>query len=191
MIIAAALTAVKYRLDILNTDTTFDAQLTDYINQAVNRLYPRTGVEVAAQTANLTVDTYGEGTVDLSALSTPVTDVRFVEVTEGYAMYPADSKMVHGTILRLRDLPTSVTQVKIWGLNSFTLATVPASLELAIYWYAMSEFYENLAGNKRKFNIYMQTTGVSAMQEMRQEALFYEQKADAYVDEQAPVYGSQ
>lgn len=191
MLIAAGLTAVKNRLDIANSDTTFDTQLTDYFTQAVNRLYPKTGVEVAAQTASLSVDSFGEASVDLSTLTTPVTDVRFVEVNGGQATFPADSKMVHGTILRLRDLPSYVTQAKIWGINSFTLATVPASLELAVYWYVMSEFYENLAGNKRKFNIYMQTNGVSAMSEMRQEALFYEQKADAYVDEQSPMYGSQ
>lgn len=188
---ASALASVKNRLDIPSSDTTFDTQINDYVTQAVNRLFPRTGQETAPQTVSVTVDQFGEALIDLSTLPTPVSDVRLVEYVGTGAVAPADSKYVHGTQLRLRDLPSWTAQAKIYGLVPFTITTVSPQLELAVIWFAMSEFYENLGGNKRKFNIYMQTNGVSAMGEMRQEAQFYENKADMFLDEQATMYGSQ
>jgi hypothetical protein len=197
MTAATALTSVKNRLDLVgNTD--FDTVLADFISAAVGRLFPRAGAEVDPQTVSVSPDSYGEVNIVLSTLPTPIADSRQVEGMGTGAWFPIDSKYVHNKTLRLRDVPSYCTSVRIYGLNRFTLhATVPANttipeeLEMAVIWYAMSEFYENLTGNKRKYNIYMQTTGARGVDNMRDEAIYYEQKADAYVEEQAGVYGSQ
>jgi hypothetical protein len=186
---ALARTPVKNRLGL--TDTTFDAQIDDFVTQAVNRLFPRAGQEVTAQSASISPDAYGEAFVELSTLSTPIADVRLVEYFGAGASAPADSKYLHGTSLRLRDLPSWATSIKLYGLNRFTTATVPAELELAVIWYAMSEFYELMTASKSKYNIFSQTNGARAVDNMRDEALFYEQKAASLVEEHANLYGSQ
>lgn len=197
MTAATALTSVKNRLDLVS-DTAFDTVLADYISAAVGRLFPRAGAEVDPQTVTVSPDSYGEATVVLSSLPTPITDTRQVEGMGSGAWFPLDSKYVHNKTLRLRNVPSYCTTVRIYGLNRFTLhasdpaqTTIPQELELAVIWYAMAEFYENLTGNKRKYNIYMQTTGARGVDNMRDEAIYYEQKADAYLEEQAGLYGSQ
>lgn len=194
---ATALVSVKNRLDLV-TDTTFDTVLADYIAAAVARLFPRAGAEVPAQTVSAVVDAYGEANIDLSGLATPLADVRYVEAMGSQAWQPVDNKWLHGNILRLRDVSNYVTSFRLYGINRFTLhatipanTTIPQELELAVIWYAMSEFYENLTGNKRKYNIYMQQSGARGVDNMRDEAIYYEQKADQYIEEQAGMYGSQ
>jgi hypothetical protein len=186
---ALARTPVKNRLGV--TDTSFDTQIDDFITQAINRLFPRAGQEVSMQAVSISPDSYGEAFVDLSTLTTPIADVRLVEYVGTGATAPADNKYLHGTSLRLRDLPSWATSLKLYGLNRHTLSTVPAELELAVIWYAMSEFYELMTASKSKYNIYSQSSGARAVDNMRDEALFYEQKADAHVEEHANLYGSQ
>ena len=193
MTTAEALTAVKNRLSL--TDTTFDTQLTDFFDTSVDRLYPKVQKEVAAQTAAATVDTYGEAIVDLSTLVTPLDDVRLVEATEGQSWYPADKIYRHGSTLRIRDLSTSVTQFKIYGLKAYVVATsttdIPERYELPVLWFMMSEFFDMLAGNKSKFNVYQQSAGGNAVDDMRAESEYYESKANLYLDEKATLYGTQ
>lgn len=186
---ATARTAVKNRLGI--SVTTWDTQIDDFVAQAVNRLAPKAQKEVASQTKALTVDNYGESIVDLSALSTPVTDVRLVEVTDGNSYWPADSIYRHGVSLRIRDLISSVTTAKIYGLNAYVITDVPDNLQLAVFWFAISEFYDYLASNKSQYNIYAQTTGARAVDNMRDESTYFEAKAENYLDEHANAYGSQ
>jgi hypothetical protein len=196
---ATALVSVKNRLD-LSSDTTFDTVLADYILAAVKRLYPRAGAQIAPQTVSISPDTYGEAFVDLqsASLTTKLDGVRLVEIAGSGAWAPNDSRYQHGTQLRLRDLPSWATQAKLYGLNRFVLdasvaanTTVPEELEHAVIWYAMSEFYENLTGNKRKYNIYMQTNGARGVDNMRDEAIYYEQRADQYIEEQRTGGGAQ
>lgn len=200
MLTTAALTAVKNRLSVTTTD--FDTQLTDFFDTAVDRLNPEVLKEVAPQTVTATVDSYGEATVDLSALATPLDDVRLVEATEGSQFYPADNIYRHGISLRVRGLATTVTQLKLYGLKAYAVTAtggegsapgtdIPERYELPVLWYMMSEFFDMLAGNKAKFNTYQQSAGGNAVDDMRAEADYYEQKADAYVEKKATLYGSQ
>lgn len=194
MTTAEALTAVKNRLSLTGSD--FDTQLTDFFDTAVDRLYPKIQKEVAAQTVTATVDNYGEAVVDLSAVTpTSLDDVRLVEATQGQSWYPADNIYRHGTSLRVRGLESTVTQLKLYGLKAYVVAAastdLPERYELPVMWFMMSEFFDMLAGNKAKFNVYQQSAGGNAVDDMRAESEYYENKANSYIDEKATLYGSQ
>lgn len=183
--------AVKNRLGIPAATTTWDTLIADFVTNAVKRLSPKAQQEVASQDKAVTVDSYGEANVDLSALSTACQDARLVEATNGNEWFPADSVYRHGVNLRVRDLPSDVTTLKIYGLKDFVITTVPDNLHPAIFWFAMAEFYDYIAGNKAQYNIYTQTSGARAVDNMRDESSYFEAKADLYIDERATVYGSQ
>lgn len=181
---AQARTSVKNRLGI--TASTWDTILDDFIASAVLRLYPRASQEVDRQDITpVTVDSYGECEIDLSALS-GVRAARNVEGWDGYTWTPISSRYHHGTKLRLRDVDTTVTKVRLYGLKPFaTIDNVYDWLLQAVYWYAMAEFYDYLASSNSDYNIYMQTTGARQVDNMRDESLYFDQKADAYLDKQA------
>lgn len=193
MTTAEALTAVKNRLNITTTD--FDTQLTDFFDTSIDRLFPKVMQEVTVQSTVPTIDAYGEATVDLSSLSTSLDDVRLVEATEGQSWYPVDSIYRHGTSLRVRDLQSSVTFLKIYGLKKYSVAdaavSIPEQYELPVLWFMMSEFYDYLSGNKAKYNIYTQSTGARAVDNMRDESEYYEDKAIRYIEDRANLYGTQ
>lgn len=193
MTTAEALAAAKNRLGITGTD--FDTQLTDFFDMAVDRLYPRVQKEIASQTTVPTVDSYGEANIDLSAITTPVDDVRLVEAYQSTNWWPADNIFRHGVYLRVRDLPSDVTLLKIYGLKKYVVSgsavDIPEHLELPVLWYMMSEFYDYLSGNKAKYNIYAQTSGARAVDNMREESAYFEVKADEYIEKQQTLYGSQ
>jgi hypothetical protein len=185
-----ARTKAKRRLGIDLSDTQFDAEIDDYVVDAVDRLWPQGAQEVAPQTVALVVDAYGQATVDLAALSTPLDDVRKAEVSEGYQPYPADRISTHGTILTLRQLSTSVNQGFLYGLKKLTLSTCPTELNMAVIYFTMSDFYNNNAGEKSKYNEYMQN-GRGAVDGMEGLAIDYEQKAKAILEDKATLYGHQ
>lgn len=186
MITATARLSVKRRLDIDDTDTTFDGFVDEFVLAAVNRLYPIAQAEVPRAEQSVTVDTYGEATVDLAALG--ALSGRSVESFAGGAWSPATDTYHHGTSLYVRDLSTSVTKVRVYGTTVFSLSTVPIYLEQAVVWYAMSEFYDFLAGSKKNYNIYMQS-GARDVDNMRDESQFFEQKANVYLTDRAQLYG--
>jgi hypothetical protein len=52
----------------------------------------------------------------------------------------------------------------------------------------MSEFYDFLAGNKRKYNIY-DSSGARDVDNMKDQADFYERKANVYLSDRVKLYG--
>lgn len=188
MTLAEYTTAVKRRLDIEVAATEFDDEIGDFIEQSVKRLYPLTAQEVDPEIVSVTIDSYGEGEVSFTTES--LDDVRLVEAYDGSSWFPVDGVYRHGSKLRVRGLSTDVSQLKLYGLLAYDVETVPGFLELPVIWYSMSEFYDMLAGNKRKYNVYMQNGG-AALDDMRQESDYYEAKAQRYIEEHATAYGSQ
>ena len=188
MLAPTALASVKMRLDIDSSDTTWDTQINEFVANAVKRLYPIAQLEVAVQTVALTVDTYGEAQITMSSLTTPILAARKVEVSGGYGWSETNDNYHHGTTLFIRGLSSSDTQARVYGVTTFDLASVPTYLEQAVLWYAMSEFYDFLSGNKRKYNIYA-SGGARAVDNMKDEAQFYEQKANIYLNDRVTLYG--
>jgi len=189
MIDTDARSSVKRRLDIDDSDTTFDTAIDDFVLSGVKRLYPIAARELVAESIAVSVDNYGEAIVDLSALTDAPLSARKVEVSSGYGWSPAQHNYHHGTNLYIRELDTGVTTAKVYGLTRFALSTVPEELEQAVLWYAMSEFYDYLSGNKRKYNIYMQS-GARSVDNMRDESEYYEQKANVYLNDRTTLYGA-
>lgn len=190
---AQALAAAKSKLGL--SVTTFDTKIEDFFEASVARLYPRVQKEVAAQIVSGVPDSYGEHTIDLSALATPLTDVRLVEAYNSF-YYPVDSLYRHGTSLRIQDLESNVTAFRIYGLEKFAVVSndvvgLPTEYNLPVVWYMMSEFYDYLLGDKSRYNIYAQSSGARAVDNMESEAIYYADKADEYIEERAQLYGSQ
>lgn len=182
--------SVKTRLDIDASVTTFDSAIDEFVLSGVNRLFPIAQKEIDIQTKVVSVDGFGEVSLDLSTLPTSATAARRVEASDsGGAFFHAPETYHHGTILIVRELPSNSTlTLKIYGLAVYTLATVPTYLEQAVIWYAMSEFYDFLAGNKSKYNMYTQS-GARSVDNMKDEAEFYEQKANVYLNDRTTLYG--
>lgn len=180
--------AAKKRLSLSGT-TTYDTLLDDMVTQSVNRLSPRAMIETDADTVSVSVDDYGEASASL--LSLAIDDVRKVEAYDGTTYSPADNKYLHNYTLYVRDLSTDVTELRIYGLKKYDAAEVPTELQLAVIWFIMSEFFDYMASHKGQYNQYLQTTGARAVDNMRDESLYYEQKANTLIDENAQIYGSQ
>lgn len=186
--------AVKSRLGI--TDNTFDSQIDGFVTAAVSRLYPRAKLEVNSQEllsgnpAFVYDTTQAEATIDLNALTTPIREARQVEGYNSYSWELITDTYHHGQYLRLRRLSSSYSKLRFYGLKPFTAITeVYDWLLQAVYWYAMAEFFDYLAGNKAKYNVYIQQNSARAVDNMRDESLYYESRADAYVEQQNQDYG--
>lgn len=180
---------MKSRLDIDSSDATFDSVIDEFVLYGVKRLFPIAQNEVAVQTVNLTVDSYGEAQVNMATMSTPILAARKVEVSGGYGWSETNDNYHHGTTLFIRSLSTSDTQARIYGVTTFALGTVPEHFEQAVIWYAMSEFYDFLAGDKRKYNIY-NSGGARGVDNMKEESQYYEQKANVFLNDRTTLYGA-
>lgn len=189
MIYTDARNQIKRRLDIDSAVTTFDDAIDDFVLSGVKRLYPIAARELAPESVSISVDSYGEAIVDLSTLTDEPLAARRVDVSAGFGWSPAQHNYHHGTSLFIRELESDITNAKVYGLARHYLGTVPEELEQAVLWYAMSEFYDYLAGNKRKYNIYMQS-GARAVDNMRDESEYYEQKANVYLNDRVTLYGA-
>lgn len=191
---ATVRSAVKSRLGL--TDSTWDSQIDGFVTSAVSRLYPRAKLEVDSQevligAAAVTYDSSQcEATIDLNALTTAIREARQVEGYNGYSWELITDTYHHGSKLRLRRVSSSYSKLRFYGLKQFAQITdVYDWLLQAIYWYAMAEFYDMLASNKSKYNTYLQQSGARAVDNMRDESLYYESRADAYIEQQNQEYG--
>ncbi|CAB4155632.1 hypothetical protein UFOVP667_14 [uncultured Caudovirales phage] len=181
--------SVKKRLDIAAGVLVFDDAIDEFVLSGVKRLYPIAQRELPVQTSSVVADNYGEATVDLSALATPVKAARKVEYSDGYGFANSDDNYHHGVTLYVRNLPSGTVTLRIYGVTNFALDTVSEELESPVFWYAMSEFYTYLVGNKSKYSIYSQSSGARSVDNMQELADYYEQKANVYINDRTHIYG--
>lgn len=187
---ATARASVKTRLDIPSSTTDFDDAIDEFVLAAVDRLYPIAQKELDPEEVSASVDNYGEAIVDLSVLSGTPTAARKVEVKTSYQYESADDFYHQNQKMYVRELPTGQTvTLRVFPLGLYELSTVPAYLKQAIFWYAMSEFYDFLAGNKSKYNLYV-SNGARSVDNMRDESEYYEQKANVYLNDRVTIYGA-
>lgn len=176
---------LKSRLDIPVADTTFDDVLDEYLLDAVNRLYPLSMRQLAVEEVAALPDEKGQQWLDLTTLSPAPDEVRSVLIDDEYEV---DSIHQHGTQLRVRGISVDATTLYVYGLAYHDLVNLPVWLELCVFYFAQSEFYNFLIGNKRKYNVYMQNGG-QAVDNMRDLADDFEQRGVLYLEEKAQLYG--
>lgn len=187
MLVADARTQVKKYLDIDASITAFDSDIDSFVSTGVKRLYPLAQREVDPQTANIS-SSYGRASVNLAGLTVPLAGVRSVEVNGGSFPEPVDFS-VHANMLKLLDVPTYANTAIIEGLARFTLADLYPEYELAVIYFATSEFYKFLMGNKRKYNIYMQN-GRAAVENMQDMVDYFEGLANQHLGDRTMLYGA-
>ncbi len=187
-----ALTKVKNRLDIPTNTTTFDTVLADFIDTARARLFPRVALEIGPQ--NLTSFTAVDGEVELDLVADFTEDIHAARQIEAYATYgwaKLSTFYHHGSTLRIREIPTDTTILRVYGLAPFALVEdVPEYYLQAVYWYAMAEFYDYLAGNNSQYTIYTQATGSRGVDNMQEVSAYFDTKADRFLDENGQKYGN-
>ena len=189
---AQVLTKVKNRLDIPAATDTFDTVLADFIDNARARLFPRVALEIDSQVITSFTNDSGEVNLDLvTDFAEDIHAARQIEAQDAYGYKRIEDFYHHGSKLRIRDVPTDATSLRIYGLAPFAAVDdVPEHFLSAVYWYAMAEFYDYLAGNNSQYTIYTQTTGARGVDNMQQVSAYFEAKANAFLDENGQKYGS-
>lgn len=191
MLTVDARAQVKKYLDIDAAVTTFDSDIDTFVLTGVKRLYPLAQREVEVQTATLTNNNYNRATVNLSTLTTPLVGVRAVEVGSSTSLgmgEPVDYS-VHANTLKLLDVPSYANTAFIEGLARFTLTDLYPEIELAVIYFATSEFFKFLIGNKRKYNVYMQN-GRAAVENMQDMVDYFEGLANQHLADRVTLYGA-
>lgn len=178
--ITAARGKIKTKLDI--TDTTFDTILSDCIEQAIPRLAAWFQYYIAA-------DTSVTMAVDADSFTLPVstsTLLRLYGRTSSTDVWrEIDLWRQHRGTVYINEPISYATSLKILASRPFTYLDADLALlavdypeaMLVLYYFAMSEFATYLVGDKRKFNLYIQSSGVRTVDEMKDLATFYENRA--------------
>lgn len=188
MTTADARAKMKKRLDIQAAITTFDDDIDEFVLDGLSRLSPEIYHEVGVQVEAVTPSDYGEVNVDLSALSTPLVDVREVEASGGDGEYPVRTYKVHGTNMRVRELRSDVTALYISGFDEYTLDNLPSYLNLPVIYFGLSEFYTFLMSNKAKYNVFMQN-GRGAVDNMQDQVDYWDQRGISYLEDKGLPVG--
>lgn len=183
---------IKTKLDI--PDTTFDTMLLDCIEQAVPRLAPfvqyhlpeDVSVSMASGDDSFTVP------VATSAVQRVYGRVGTTEVWREIDLW----RQVRNKLYIQENINTA-TSIKVFAHRPFTytdadlalLATDYPAAMLPLYLFAMAEFATYIVGNKRKFNIYQQSNGVRTLDEMKDLATFYENRAVRILEDELSAEG--
>ena len=168
---------VKSRLKIKQSETAFDQDIDEYLQSAVDRLFPfvqteRTDtVEVAEDDWKFTLP---DGVESIRML--------FDDSDHQYTNF-----IQHDRTILLREMFAEGT-FTIYGNGKYTLETLESWLLLPIYWYAMAEFYLTLAGDKAKYNIYM-ANGARQVDNMRDQSEYLEERANTYLQDRGVLLG--
>lgn len=190
MTTAEARDKIKSRLNIDLGVTTWDDLIEDFVGSAVLRLYPRAKLEKERILVD-PIEFNEDGEIVIATDDpTPFREARKVECLVSDSWVRVTDTYHHQNYLHLRGVDSNATQIRIFPLSNFTSITeVYDWLLQAVIWYAMAEFYDYLAGNKKNYNAYMQATGARAVDNMADQSAYYDTKADRYVDEQNQSYG--
>jgi hypothetical protein len=176
----ALLAEVKNVLNI--SVATFDTDINTDLDFAVKDLYPIAVQDIAVATVTLLSD-YRSFTIP-----TGTSIVRRVEV-DGYSV----DFIVHGTKVFFTQGPVdSGSEVTCfgqgrWGFADYT--DIPLELHTVLIYWAVAKFYTALAGNKRKYNIYVGTVGSAADRDMKDSADYFKELGDQYLEERTGIRG--
>lgn len=180
---------VKDFASVPAANTNYDADIANYVAYAIKLLAPIALQELPANTTK-TVNSDGR-TIDLPATILQVRDL------ELYATDLADYSgfndfKQHGSQILLDYYVSPGTQVRIWGLGYYAqdATTLPVELEIVIVYWALSMLYSSFAGDKRKYDIYVGSTGAAGDRDMKDSSTFYKNEGDQLLLDRVAVRGS-
>lgn len=179
---------IKRRLGIPEANTDFDDDLSDYIEESIDALMPIVQRELAPQTVTLAS---GDNTIDLTALAGDVRSVRLLEIydTANQQYGSFDEYTQHENTIYLQTSFDESKTINVWGFAPYTQATLPRELAGVVINWAMSEFYSNLVGNSRKYNLYTQSSGARKTDNMRDTSDYYWSRGNQLLVDRATVRG--
>lgn len=185
--------SAKARLKI--TDSTFDSLLQGIFVDNVKASFPRLKVEAPFVSVSIVPD--NNRRVQYTLQSSDLVDVRrfYLYDASGLEHEPSDF-YVHAGILYISDVESNITTAGIFGLSRPTIAeggvntNIPDEHHKAFVFYLLADFYDQIVGDKRTYNEYMEN-GTVTVDEFKQLAVDYQTAADALIDERAAIYGRQ
>lgn len=180
---------IKRRLGIREDDGQFDSDIDDFTLEAIANLYPIVQREMPFETVVLDAN---KNEIDLDKLTSAVVNVRKLELQDDITDEWAgnDEFTQHDTIVQLYGTNrVSPTNVRIHGNGRYTNGNVPPELDQVILVWAMSEFYSLLVGDKRKYNIYAQTSGSRSVDNLRDLSDYYLDRGNQILADRATVRG--
>ena len=190
--ITTARNRVKDFADVPSGNSSFDDDINNYVQDAAKQLYPIAMRELGP-------DTSASFNTDARDCSLPsgYEQVRILELYDSGMSdyYPTSDFKVHNGKIWLDNPVTESTQARIWGWGRHVVAadaantTVPDELELVVLYWATSFFYDALAGNRRKYNIYVGSGGQAADRDMKDSSAFFMEKANQLLADRAKLAG--
>ena len=161
--------------------TTFDSQLTDHMRLAVSNLYPQAQAELTPDTSLV-----WPSSDNVLTLPTGVRGIRMLEIKSDATYYrriDSSHYMVHGSQVILGTLEWASYPMRVWGLGNYVLhassaasTTLPSELEVVVVYWTVALFYESLAGNRRRYNVYVGAAGAAADQDIKDSAEYFTER---------------
>lgn len=186
---AEAIKGAKLRANLPLEVTEFDAELGLFATDAVKRLFPIVQRQMPADTSvTLAKDTH------TFTLPTGLESIRsgglFIKSTTLTKWESFDEFTQHDRLIYLEGDFTVAKDIKILGLGRYTLKNLPEEYDVAVIYYVLAEFFALLAGNKSKYNTYIQASGARGVDNMRDMADWYTEKANQEVADRAQIEGA-
>ncbi len=175
----------KRRLGIPEADIQFDTDLDDFAIEAVSSLYPIVQAELEPEEFQLPANQS-----DISLADSPIVSIRKIKVqNESGAWVGTDEYTIHRDVVSLYSSSSSQLNLRIEGSGRYNITDVPPEYSMVVLNWIMSEFYSLLIGDKRKYNIYAQTTGARGVDNLRDLSDYYLDRGNQLLADRATIRG--
>jgi len=181
---------VKRRLGIYEDDGQFDSDIDDFTLESIKNLYPIIQRELPPEEYVLAMDGNQIPLLD-PTLTGDIVNVRKLELKDDTtgAWQGYDEFTQHENIVSLYTSWVTGKTLRIEGNGRYTNGNVPSEYDQVIICWAMSEFYSLLVGDKRKYNIYSQTTGSRSVDNFRDLSDYYLDRGNQILADRATIRG--
>lgn len=186
---ATARARVKRKFQIPTSDIGFDADIDDAVSMACDLISPFSKRKIAEDTS-ITL------TANQSSFTLPVSGSElnrlYIRASANYKWSLFTDWTQDGDTIYMYESFNSSMQLKILAYGDYdvsTIASISNAMCIPLIDFACSEFASFLAGNKTKYNIYMQNTGARAVDNLLNMSEWYETRALRRVDKIADAEG--
>lgn len=156
--------AVKALLYIDTSNTDFDSEIDQFVDESTSELWPILQMDVAPNT-----DTSLASGENSFALPSGIDNVKWLEVSDtqvDYLKIPAYLYKQHAGSIYLQETYDETKTIRIFGTTKYAHTDLPDEFHNVVVYWAVAKFYRMLIGNKRKYNIYTTATGRAGVDNM-------------------------